>query len=255
MGGAMAKAVAGSGLFENKDILVFDKDETKTQKLAEEIGVNVRDNEKEVAEDSDYLVLAVKPFHYKSVLEEIKGHIKDDALIIVIAVGINFEDVYDVLGETKVVRVQPSTPAMVLESATTFYPDENITKEEIEDLHTIFKTFGTSEVLSEELMAAVPSIASSAPAYALMLISAMADGACLHGFSREQATRLSAQSVLGAAKLVLESGESPDVLKDRICTPGGTTIEAVCKLEECGFRSSVIKAVDACAKKSKKMLQ
>ncbi|MEF9919160.1 MAG: pyrroline-5-carboxylate reductase dimerization domain-containing protein, partial [Eubacterium sp.] len=124
-----------------------------------------------------------------------------------------------------------------------------------EDIRTIFESFGTVEVISEKLMNVVPAIASSAPAYTMLLIEAMADGGVLHGFPRDQAYRLAAQSVYGAAKLVLETGTHPAVLKDQICTPGGTTIEAVRTLEAMGFRDAVISAVDACALKSKSMME
>lgn len=255
MGQAMAEAIAGTGLFNNENIILYDKNETVLNKLAEKIGATKADDEKQVAQESDYLILAVKPGIYPEVLETISGETKEDTTVIVIAVGVGFEDVYEKLGDVKVVRVQPSTPALVGESDTTMYPDDKISEDEIEDLKTIFKSFGTIEILNGDLMDIVPSIASSAPAYALMLISAMADGGCLNGFPRDQAIRLSAQAVLGAAKLVLETGEHPDALKDKICTPGGTTIEAVVSLEEDGFRGNVIKAVNKCAQKSKKLME
>ena len=152
--------------------------------------------------------------------------------------------------DVKVIRTQPSTPAFVGESDSTLCPDGHMTPEDIQDVITIFESFGKAEIISEKLMDVVPGIASSAPAYTMLLIEAMADGGVLHGFPRDQAYRLSAQAVYGAAKLVLESGEHPGKLKDQICTPGGTTIEAVRMLEAKGFRDAVISAVDACARKS-----
>jgi pyrroline-5-carboxylate reductase len=184
-------------------------------------------------------------------MEEISDSIKSTVIIISIAVGVSFSDIKEILGkDTKVVRTQPSTPAFVGESDSTLCPDELITNDELQNVVAIFKSFGKAEIISEALMDVVPAIASSAPAYTMILIEAMADGGVLHGFPRDQAYRLSAQAVLGAAKLVLESGEHPGKLKDQICTPGGTTIEAVRTLEEKGFRDAVISAVDACAKKS-----
>lgn len=176
--------------------------------------------------------------------------------MIVIAVGVEFSDVKDILGkDTKVIRTQPSTPAFVGESDSTICPDELMTEQDIEEVMSIFKSFGRVEIINEKLMNVVPSIASSAPAYTMLLIEAMADGGVLHGFPRDQAYRLAAQSVYGAAKLVLETGEHPAVLKDQICTPGGTTIEAVRALEASGFRDAVISAVDACALKSISLLK
>ena len=234
---------------------MYDLNSETAENLARKLKGNKMNSEVEVAEDSDILVLAVKPYVYPEVLEKIKGHTKKDSIIVVIAVGVTFDDVYEKLGDVKVVRVQPSTPALVGESDTTLYPDQNISETEVKELIELLNTIGKTEVLPENLMDVVPSIASSAPAYGLMLISAMADAGCYQGFPRDQAVRLSAQAILGAAKLVLETGENPDTLKNNICTPGGTTIEAVCSLEEDGFRGIVIDAVNKCAEKSKAMLK
>ncbi|MBK5243661.1 MAG: pyrroline-5-carboxylate reductase [Eubacteriaceae bacterium] len=256
--GNMASAMIGglirSDLFLPENILCYDPMEGSRGMLAQKYGVNVLSSNKEVAMKSDYLVLAVKPYLYDKVLQEIAESIKSTVIIISIAVGVSFNDIKGILGEQiKVIRTQPSTPAFVGESDSTICPDDQMTQEDVLDIVAIFKSFGTVEIISEKLMEVVPGIASSAPAYAMLLIEAMADGGVLHGFPRDQAYRLSAQAVLGAAKLVLESGEHPGKLKDQICTPGGTTIEAVRVLEAKGFRDAVISAVDACAKKSMAM--
>lgn len=253
--GNMAKAMIGglvkSDLFKPENILCYDPTESARTHVAEEFGVTVMQSNAQVAEKADYLVLAVKPFLYYKVMEEIADSIKPSVIVVSIAVGVNFTDIKDQLGkEVKVIRTQPSTPAFVGESDSTLCPDQHMTPEDIADIVTIFESFGKAEIISEKLMDVVPGIASSAPAYTMLLIEAMADAGVLHGFPRDQAYRLSAQAVYGAAKLVLESGEHPGKLKDQICTPGGTTIEAVRVLEAKGFRDAVISAVDACAKKS-----
>ena len=238
MAQAMIGGVVSSGLFTGEQIIAYDPSEAQRQKVAEKFGIQTAESNIGVASGADYLVLAVKPFVYADVLREIAGHTKD------------------ILGkDTKVIRTQPSTPAFVGESDSTVCPDELMTEQDIEEVMTIFKSFGRVEIISEKLMNVVPSIASSAPAYTMLLIEAMADGGVLHGFPRDQAYRLAAQSVYGAAKLVLETGEHPAVLKDQICTPGGTTIEAVRALEASGFRDAVISAVDACALKSISLLK
>ncbi|MGL4606507.1 MAG: pyrroline-5-carboxylate reductase [Eubacteriaceae bacterium] len=254
-GGNMATAMIGGltkgNLFTPENILCYDPMESQRGMLAQKYGVNVKRSNGEVAKDSDYLVLAVKPLLYGKIMEEIKEDIKPTVIIVSIAVGVDFEDIKGVLGkEIKVVRTQPSTPAFVGESDSTICPDTLMTPEDIKDIVDIYNSFGKVEIINEKLMEVVPGIASSAPAYTMLLIEAMADGGVLHGFPRDQAYRLAAQAVLGAAKLVLESGEHPGKLKDQICTPGGTTIEAVRVLEEKGFRDAVISAVDACSKKS-----
>ncbi|WKY49146.1 pyrroline-5-carboxylate reductase [Eubacteriaceae bacterium ES3] len=254
MATAMVGGIIASGLYQKENILCYDPSESARAAIEDKCGIKTVSSNQEVAKSSDYLVLAVKPYLYAKVMEEIKADIKDSVIIISIAVGVSFSDIKGMLGEKiKVVRTQPSTPAFVGESDSTLCPDDKISKEELEDVIEIFRSFGKAEVISEALMDVVPAIASSAPAYTMLLIEAMADGGVLHGFPRDQAYRLSAQAVLGAAKLVLESGEHPAKLKDQICTPGGTTIEAVIKLEEKGFRDAVISAVDACAKKSLSM--
>ncbi len=254
MGSAMAKGIKNSGIINPEDILIYDVNTDVVNNLANEIGASVKENEHEVANESDILILAVKPNIYPKVLETIKSDVDENTIVVVIAVGVSFEDVYEKLGNVKVARVQPSTPALVGESDSTIYPDKNITDLELEELIELLNTFGKTEVLDGHLMDVVPAIASSAPAYALMLISAMADAGVYQGFPRDQAVRLSAQAVLGASKLVLETGDSPDDLKNNICTPGGTTIEAVCSLEENGFRGIVIDAANACAEKAKSLL-
>ncbi|MEG0378558.1 MAG: pyrroline-5-carboxylate reductase [Eubacterium sp.] len=258
--GNMAQAMIGGlvngAIFTPENIVAYDPYEGQRNKVSEKFGITMMDSNTQVAEESDYLVLAVKPYIYSEIMKEIAGYTKDGVIIIVIAVGVEFDDVKSVLGkDIKVIRTQPSTPAFVGESDSTVCPDDLMTKEDLEDVLTIFRSFGKVEIISEKLMDVVPSIASSAPAYTMLLIEAMADGGVLHGFPRDQAYRLAAQSVYGAAKLVLETGEHPGVLKDQICTPGGTTIEAVRTLEAMGFRDAVISAVDACAIKSKSMME
>jgi pyrroline-5-carboxylate reductase len=251
MAQAMIGGIIASGLYEKNNILCFDPSVQARTAVEEKFNFKTLSSNQEVAKDSDYLVFAVKPYLYAKVMEEISDSIKSTVIIISIAVGVSFSDIKEILGkDTKVVRTQPSTPAFVGESDSTLCPDELITNDELQNVVAIFKSFGKAEIISEALMDVVPAIASSAPAYTMILIEAMADGGVLHGFPRDQAYRLSAQAVLGAAKLVLESGEHPGKLKDQICTPGGTTIEAVRTLEEKGFRDAVISAVDACAKKS-----
>lgn len=253
--GNMASAMIGGlikgKVFEAKNIFVWDPNQASRELLHNEFKVSVLESNKAVAKQSDYLVLAVKPYLYAQVMAEIVNDVKKSVIVISIAVGVSLADMKAVLGENiKVVRSQPSTPAFVGESDSTLCPDDLIDKEELDDLIKIFESFGKAEVISEGLMDVVPGISSSAPVYTMLLIEAMADGGVLHGFPRDQAYRLAAQAVLGAAKLVLESQEHPGKLKDQICTPGGTTIEAVRVLEKKGFRDAVISAVDACAQKS-----
>ena len=147
----------------------------------------------------------------------------------------------------------PNTPALVGEAMSAICPNELVNEEELKEVMDIFNAFGKSEVLSEKDFHGFIALCGSSPAYVYMFIEAMADAAVREGISREKAYKLAAQSVLGSAKMVLETGEHPAKLKDNVCSPGGTTIEAVLELEETGFRSSVMSAMKKCSKKSKKM--
>ena len=151
----------------------------------------------------------------------------------------------------KLVRTMPNTPALVGEGITGVCHNNLVTKEELDYICNILSGFGMAQVLSENLMDVVVSVSGSSPAYVFMLIEAMADGAVADGMPRQQAYQFAAQAVLGSAKMVLETGKHPGELKDMVCSPAGTTIEAVRVLEAKGFRSSVIEAMKACVKKAK----
>ncbi len=167
-----------------------------------------------------------------------------DKIVISIAPGKPIVLFESILGEgAKILRTMPNTPAMVGEGMSAICPNKNITEEELELLQNIFATFGKVEQIEEKLFDAYVAVAGSSPAYVYMLIEAMGDAAVLGGMPRAQAYRFAAQSVLGAAKMVLESNLHPGVLKDQVCSPGGTTIEGVAVLEDRGFRSAIIEAM------------
>ena len=208
-----------------------------------------------VAEYADYLFLAVKPNQYPGVIEEVKNNIKEGAIIITIAAGVTLRSLGEQFGEkVKIVRTMPNTPSLVGEGMSAICPNENITEEELAEVVELFSSFGRAEVLEEKLMDAVPAVSGSSPAYVFMFIEALADGAVQQGIPREKAYKLASQAVLGAAKMVLETGSHPGELKDAVCSPGGATIEAVNTLEKTGFRASVISAMESCFKKSTNMI-
>jgi pyrroline-5-carboxylate reductase len=147
----------------------------------------------------------------------------------------------------------PNTPALVGEGMAALSPNANVTEDEAKNILNIFQSFGKAEIVPEYLMDTVTAVSGSSPAYVFMFIEAMADAAVMGGMPRNQAYTFAAQSVLGSAKMVLETGKHPGELKDMVCSPAGTTIDAVGVLEEEGFRSGVIKAMTACIEKSKKL--
>ena len=256
--GNMAQAMIGgileAGKYSAKDIIVSDLNEESLSKVHKNYGVSIATNNVHIAREADILVLAVKPNLYSVVIEEIKKEVKDSVIIITIAAGISIESTQNSFDrDIKIIRVMPNTPSMVGEGMASMSPNKHVESTEIKEVRGIFESFGKSEIVDEKLMDVVTSVSGSAPAYVYMFIEAMADGAVLDGMPRDKAYKMAAQTVLGAAKMVIETGIHPGQLKDMVCSPGGTTIEAVAVLEEKGLRNAVITAMRKCTEKSKEM--
>ena len=204
-----------------------------------------------VTADSDVLFLCVKPNVIYSVIDEIKDSASENTVIVSIAAGQSVECLEKAFGKkVKLVRLMPNTPALVGEGMTAMTYNENVTADEAAAVKKILDSFGKTEIVSEKLMDAVTAVSGSSPAYVFMFIEAMADAAVMGGMPRNQAYTFAAQAVLGSAKMVLETGKCPSELKDMVCSPSGTTIEAVASLERNGFRGAVIDAMKACMDKS-----
>ena len=253
MAKAMMSGVISSKMVDPKNIIASDGYLPSLESIKKEFGVQVAQSNKEVVKFSDVIFLAVKPNIYGAIMEEIKDSL-GDKIVVTIAPGKTLEYMENGLGTSaKILRTMPNTPALVGEGVTAICPNPNITQDELEDLKAILGTFGTVETIDEHLFDVVVSVSGSSPAYVYMFIEAMADGAVQQGMSRPQAYKMAAQAVMGSAKMVLETGKHPGELKDMVCSPGGTTIDAVAVLEEQGFRSAVIKAMEAVCVKSAKM--
>ena len=228
------------------------KTKTTLERVQRELGIKVSMDNSEVVKNSDIVVLAVKPQYYQEVIEQIKDTVSDDQIIISIAPGKTLAWLQDCFGKSvKLVRTMPNTPALVGEGMTGACRNEYVTDEDYATVLQILGSFGEVETIPENLMDVCVSVSGSSPAYIYILIEAMADGAVADGMPRAQAYKFAAQSVLGSAKMVLETGKHPGELKDQVCSPGGTTMEAVRVLEEKGFRSSVIEAMKACVRKAR----
>ena len=207
-----------------------------------------------MAEKADVLVLAVKPFQFESVIREIVEFVNMNTVVISIAAGQSIADLEGFFGkEIKLVRTMPNTPALVLEGATGMCFNELMQDEEKQMAINLFESFGIVEVVGENMIDTVIGVSGSSPAYVFMFIEAMADAAVADGMPRDKAYKLAAQSVLGSAKMVLDTGRHPGELKDMVCSPGGTTIEAVRVLEEKGLRSAVIEGQKACVRKAREL--
>lgn len=256
--GNMAKAMIGgiisSKIFDAKEIIASDSYPKGLLKTEHDLGINVTTDNREVAMNSGVVVLSVKPQYYDSVIKEISNVIKDDTIIVTIAPGQTLEKLEGQFGKAvKIVRTMPNTPALVGEGITGVCKNALVTDEEINYICNILSGFGKAEIIEERMMDAVVAVSGSSPAYVFMFIEAMADAAVMEGMPRDKAYKFAAQAVYGSAKMVMETGKHPGELKDMVCSPGGTTIEAVRVLEEKGLRSSVIEAMKACTEKARKM--
>lgn len=257
-GGNMASAMIGgilnSNLATKEQIIATAKTEQTCTSLQERFGIQTTQNNKEAAAAADILFLAVKPFLFSEVISEIKESVKKDTLFISIAAGQSIGAIEAMFGtEIRLVRAMPNTPALVGEAMSALCTNKHVSKTELALAVSIFNSFGKCEVIKESMMDAVIGVSGSSPAYVYMFIEAMADAAVADGMPRSSAYKFAAQSVLGSAKMILETEKHPGVLKDAVCSPGGTTIEAVATLEEEGFRNAIIKAQRACVQKSRDM--
>lgn len=256
--GNMGRAII-SGIIDNKvadadEIIVSDIDIEGLEWVKSKYGVDTSADNKITAKTADILFLCVKPQFLYGVIEEIKGSVRKNTVIVSIAAGQSIKAIENAFGkEIKLVRVMPNTPALVGEGMSALTPNENVNDNELETIFEVFNSFGRGERVNENLMDAVTAVSGSSPAYVFMMIEAMADAAVIGGMPRDKAYTFAAQAVLGSAKMVLETRLNPGKLKDMVCSPSGTTIDAVAELERTGFRSSIIDAMIACMEKSRKL--
>lgn len=249
MGGILAK-----GTVKAEDITASDKFAGAREKAAESFGITTTGDNRECVRGADLVLFAIKPNVFPVAGAELADVITSDQLVLSIMAGRSIADLEAVLGsDKKIVRAMPNTPALVGEGITGYCPNANITAEELAVCAGVIASFSEAEQVPESLMGVVTSLSGSSPAYVYMFIEAMADAAVADGMPRAQAYHFAAQTVLGSAKMVLETGKHPGELKDMVCSPGGTTIEGVTTLEQLGFRSAVIEAVRACTDKALNM--
>lgn len=253
MGYAMLKGILN--VFEKDDILFTRKNEMLGRTIEQELGVRYVASNAELANNVKYLILAVKPQMYDQVIKNIENVVTKEHVIISMAPGISIEYLTDMLGfDSRVVRIMPNTPALLGEAMTGVSYDASLfslTEKDVMD--RMFSSFGRYTIVEEALMSAVTCASGSSPAYVYQFIEALADSVVKYGMPRKTAYELVAQTVAGAAKMVLETGKHPAQLKDEVCSPGGTTIRGVEALEEYGFRNSIMKATDACYAKAENL--
>ena len=254
MASAIINGIIANGLMKPEEVIGADIFAPSREKVKETLGIQIAENNKEVIRKADAFVLSIKPQFYEEVIHEIREEVSENQIIITLAPGKTVAWLQEQFAKpVKIVRTMPNTPAMVQEGMTAACPNANVTDEELEYVLQILRSFGEVEVVPERLIDAVVAVSGSSPAYVYMLIEAMADAAVAEGMPRKQAYTFAAKAVMGSAKMVLETGKHPGELKDMVCSPGGTTIEAVKVLEETGFRGSVMQAMEVCAEKSRNM--
>ncbi len=259
MGGAIIRGCVAAGM-DPQDITVKGHHPKKMEAMKNELRIKISNSAGDLAADSDAVMIAVKPKDSDKVLTEITPFLKSDTIIVSIVAGKSINDINKVCNAAagsgkirKIVRVMPNTPSMIGEGMSALCRSEAVSDEEYKSVEAIFAGIGRVSEVAEPMMDAVTGLSGSGPAYVYMFIEALADGAVLSGMPRSQAYEFAAQTVAGAAKMVLETGRHPGELKDDVCSPAGTTIEAVRTLEKGGFRSMVMEAVIASAEKSKNL--
>ena len=254
MGQAILSGMLDSGKVSAKDIIVSDKMLESRVNVQKKYNVAITESNTEVVMIADIVFLAVKPQYYEEVLREIKDALWEHKILVSIAPGKTLAWMEEVLNkQAKIVRTMPNTPALVKEGMMGVCANAQVAKDELELVRRLCSGFTKTELVPEHLMDVVTAVSGSSPAYVFMFIEAMADAAVEGGMPRKQAYTFAAQAVLGSAKMVLETGIHPGELKDMVCSPAGTTIQAVRVLEEKGMRAAVMDAMKTCLDKSRNM--
>lgn len=253
MASAMIGGIIKKGIASGDEIIASGRSEATARRIAS-LGIRRAENNRQVVQTSQVIILAVKPQYYQEIIGEIRDLASPEKIFVSIAPGKTLAWLGNLFQKpVKLVRAMPNTPAQVGEGMSALTPGDQVSPDEARLVAQIFQGFGQAELVSESLQNAVVGVSGSAPAYIFMLIEAMADAAVAEGMPRSQAYRFASQSVLGSAKMVLDTGIHPGELKDMVCSPAGTTIEAVRTLEEKGFRSSVMEAIRVCCAKGRSM--
>lgn len=255
MGSAILRGIVEAEYVRSSQIIAYDTNRKRMRELEEDLpGVMLAADCREVAERADLIILAVKPIMMEEVIGMIRGELQGKA-VLSIAAGWTVGMLEKALANTgcSYMRVMPNTPALVGEGMTALCDESTFSKEDFDFVKGIFDAIGKTRILPERLFDGVVALSGSSPAYVYMMIEAMADAAVREGIPRIHAYEMAAQSVLGSALMVLSTGTHPAALKDAVCSPGGTTIEAVEELERKGFRAAIMDAMKVCADRSREM--
>lgn len=256
MATALARGLTASGFASPESIIASDVIADARDRFAEETGADTTTSNAEVFERAEIIVFAVKPQQMDGVLQDAKQHATAEHLMISIAAGVTLSTMTSAVGDDgRIVRVMPNTPCLVGEGASAYALGGTASEADGELVAQMLSTTGIAEQVPESMLDAVTGLSGSGPAYVYQIIEALSDGGVCVGLPRNIATRLAAQTVLGAARMVLETGEHPGVLKDAVASPGGTTIAGLYALEEGGLRGCLMNAVEAATVRSQELGQ
>lgn len=252
MARAIIQGIITKGVVAPEEILGSNTTPERAKETHDKLGIETTTDATRVAGLSDIVFLCVKPQQYESVIAQIKDHLHERQIFVSIAPGKTLAWLCEQIARpVKIVRVMPNTPALVGEGMTTFCVGDLVSPEDAKIVRELLESFGLAIQLKEPLMDAASAVGGSTPAYVYMFIEALADGGVAEGLPRAQAMRIAAQTVLGSAKMVLETNKHPGQLKDEVCSPGGSTIAGVEELENGAFRGTTMSAIQACAAKAR----
>lgn len=259
MGGALSRGLIHAQAAPANRILISDPHADHAQRLQQSLGLKIAATNSQLAKHTDIIILAVKPYMLATVLEEIKESLKREAdkplpLVISIAAGVPIAKIEALLTDPiPIIRAMPNTPAQVGKGACAYCRGTHAEQTHMDQAAEIFKSVGIAVEVAESMLDAVTALSGSGPAYVYLMIEALVDGGVRAGLPREIASELAAQTVLGAAQMVIETGMHPAQLRDMVTTPAGTTIEAIASLEHSGLRAALIDAVGKAAQRSREL--
>ncbi len=254
MGGTLLEGMIKNQLVAPEEVVIFDQDSGRMLFFKENLQVNIADDIQSLCQQTPKIFLAVKPQDMKELLLEMKPLLNAEHLLISVAAGLYISFFQEYLGDSvKIIRIMPNTPCLIGEGMSVISRSQTVSEEEEKEVAALIGSLGKVISLEEKHMSAVTGLSGSGPAYIFLVIEALADGGVEMGLSRDVALSLAAQTVLGAAKMFLQTGEHPAVLKNKVTSPGGTTSAGLLALEEGAVRASLIKAVIRSAQKEKNM--
>ncbi len=255
MGEVLIRGLIQSGEVKREDIIASDVNKERLDYIAKTYKIKITSSNSELVQKSSIVIIGVKPQNIDDLLNELSASSREGHLFISIAAGVNIEKIAaKIHPKSGIIRVMPNTPASVLAGITALYPGRNISPDDLQRAISIFECVGRTVVIKNEaLMDAVTGLSGSGPAFVFLFIESLSDAGVQLGISRKEASLLAAQTVYGAAKMILETGKHPSELKDLVTTPGGTTVAGLKMLEKGCFRSTVIDAVEAATARSREL--